>query len=237
MVIRPMDRDVIFPPGYISVTKAIEKVPPNWTAEELENGRTSSLFGGVHEPSDPDLAWGRLRHGICRGELRGFVFTGYGEIIEPDLSAWRGTAGGAVMLFGNLEFKVAEELTKGIVMFLEADLDDFLAGRTNPQEAKPSSISRPKPPPSQDEPAAMLRRTYKGRKQKYDWDGILIEAARIVYYEGRPNSQNELIDKVIDWHGRTYKGPPPKEEEIAPDASTVKPYINRFWHALRLNED
>lgn len=62
-----------------------------------------------------------------------------------------------------------------------------------------------------------------GRKAQYDWEGMLIEATRIIYSEGIPETQAEMAEKLATWFG-----------DNSPSISLIKERVSKIWRALKV---
>ena len=67
----------------------------------------------------------------------------------------------------------------------------------------------------------------RGAPPRYDWEGCMCELGAIAHDEGLPETQAELVRRVLDWFSASA-GP-----EGVPSESAVKQRVSRFWHRLR----
>ena len=74
------------------------------------------------------------------------------------------------------------------------------------------------------EPGGATTRKRGGRPVRYDWDAFWIEVCRRIYEDGRPKTQSELVDEMLDWF--MDRG----EEDI--DRSTIAKKITRLFGVL-----
>jgi hypothetical protein len=116
-------------------------VNPDWTPFEREIYRRS----GSDQPIGRYIGWYRLRQAIFRGELRAFVLTEFGEIIEPDRSAWSSKHGHKVLARGRLKIQTPNGPRSGLPLFRKSDLDDYYERKTSPRESHvlPSIVPAP----------------------------------------------------------------------------------------------
>ena len=47
-----------------------------------------------------------------------------------------------------------------------------------------------------------------GRKPKWDWDGMLVEAEKVANESGLPDVKERLVDKLVKWFDDTYGDSP-----------------------------
>lgn len=68
----------------------------------------------------------------------------------------------------------------------------------------------------------------RGAPQRFDWDSFWVEICRIVYDDGVPRTQSELVGRMIEW----FDG----NSSACPDESTIKKKLKPLWHAIKPNE-
>src|SRR5215210_5672239 len=127
--------------------------------------------------------------------LFGYVILPDGEIARIRTNFWASHIGGFIIQSDEGYLPVNTRDFTGRVVIHESDLDAFLGER-------PVEPRHPLVPSSSS--SSSLRST--GRRREFDWDGFLIEAARIIYFEGRPGSQNELIERLLHWYPDAHNG-------------------------------
>ena len=66
----------------------------------------------------------------------------------------------------------------------------------------------------------------RGAPSKYDWDDIWVELCAMIFLEGIPETQAELVQHVAAWLEAQGKR--------VPDDSTIKKKIKPLWQRLRL---
>lgn len=74
--------------------------------------------------------------------------------------------------------------------------------------------------------SARARRGGPGVPPRYDWDGFYGALARRIHEHGIPATQAELVREMVDWFEA-------RDEEQAPDESTVRRKITAVWRELR----
>jgi hypothetical protein len=67
--------------------------------------------------------------------------------------------------------------------------------------------------------------TKPGRPQQYDHHELYAEIARIIYTDGLPETQAELIRKIQDLYQQKY--------ESEPGTSTLKHMVSQIWKAIK----
>jgi hypothetical protein len=65
----------------------------------------------------------------------------------------------------------------------------------------------------------------RGAPSKYDWDDIWVELCAMIFLEGIPETQAELVQHVAAWLEAQGKR--------VPDDSTIKKKIKPLWQRLR----
>jgi hypothetical protein len=117
-----------------------------------------------------------------------------------------------------------DDLRKEGAPFIDLDhLDNALTGRSTDQ-AEPALVAE-----SAAANAVSSQKGRAGRKPEYDWIAFVLEAARIVWVDGAPNSQNDLIGKVLVWYQQEF-GKLPSE-------STAKIYISKLWKQYGVRDE
>lgn len=174
-----------------------------------------------------------LKHPLFNGKIFAYVIGDDGIIWRVPSSMWGGRPGILALEQGRLDHP--ETSVSGRVLIHRSDLDALLNGR----EIQPR-FDLPTPPsninagnysgyallaPPNSEPNSKSR---PGARATYDIEAFLTEAARIVFYEGRPETQAELRRRTCAAYVRKgYKGGEPSDE-------WAKKKIRRFWKRLDL---
>lgn len=65
----------------------------------------------------------------------------------------------------------------------------------------------------------------RGAPSKFDWDDIWVELCAMIFLDGLPETQAELVKCTAEWLERQGKR--------VPDESTIKKKIKPLWHKLR----
>jgi len=68
----------------------------------------------------------------------------------------------------------------------------------------------------------------RGAPSKYDWDDIWVELCAMIFLEGIPETQAELVQHVAAWLEAQGKR--------VPDDSTIKKKIKPLWQRLRMEQ-
>jgi hypothetical protein len=68
----------------------------------------------------------------------------------------------------------------------------------------------------------------RGAPSRYEWDDIWVELCAMIFLDGLPETQAELVQHIASW--LEAKGKP------VPDDSTIKKKIRPLWQRLRPTE-
>jgi hypothetical protein len=98
--------------------------------------------------------------------------------------------------------------------------DDLVIGLTEMQRFE-ATLALPTVVTSAD-PAPLTRR---GAPSRYDWDAFWIEVCRIIYEDGVPHTQGELVAHLLKWFANHHR--------VQPDESTIKKKIKPLWHTIQ----
>jgi hypothetical protein len=197
-------RDFV-PDGFLPLEDAIAVALAAWREREPESTA----------PGDLDAAWKRLQNNLFAGSLFAYALSDFGELTPVPERVWGGTGSTNVRVSGLLAWFNDEGTPEcGRALVRSDDLQLHLAGEPSKRRPGTSSIT---PVP----------RGRGGAPPKYDWEAFMLEAFRVVYVDGPPKTQAELIKKVSDWY-QTEIGDPP-------DAQTAKPRVRKLWVKLGLD--
>ena len=153
------------------------------------------------------------------------TLTGLHDLIGADV--WPAFKGGTAVVrrlkpskpSGFVEFRQpANEVTVTaadlVIRFAECERVATTYGLARPEMVIAHQAVEPVRPP----------RTRGGALPGYEWDRIWVRVCTRIYDEGRPETQAELVNDVLDWLA-TSGG-------ALPDASTVKKKISMLWREI-----
>jgi hypothetical protein len=173
---------------------------------------------------DLDTAgWKELLQLLGSGTLRSCVLTSEGEMAPLPAHIWLQPDAANVWLTDEIYFAVNDVISyRGRPLIRAEELHNVLTPKAT--NVAGGAIDGSAQSDVSQDPVGERR----GRKKEYDWPAIIMEAARIVFYDGVPRSQNELIDRVLTWYNNAYGE--------MPSATSTKPHISKFWKHLRFDE-
>ena len=65
----------------------------------------------------------------------------------------------------------------------------------------------------------------RGAPQQFDWDAVWVELCAVIFLDGLPSTQTELVQHIAAWLESQGKK--------VPDDSTIKKKIRPLWQRLR----
>jgi len=236
------------PEEYCTIEAAIETAVAAWYPQELgkttvtaddrqyleqnaaqkfsdrEDDRVKEIRKRFEERSRlRDQSFERLRQIMFKGTLPTYFFADSREILPFPSVSWGDDDADEARRRGAKEIvEKAGRICIGRVVIAKTELENVLAGRPAHEPTSGVGIGAS----SAAVETAEIRNT--GRKPNFDWMWVVIEAARIVYYEGPPKSRSDLIDRVLTQYGNTFGE--------APSVSSAKPHISKLWKHLTLDE-
>jgi len=235
------------PEEYCTIEAAIETAVAAWYPQEL--GKTTVTAedhqylgqNSAHKIGDPeddrvkeirkrfkersrlsDQSFDRLRQIMFKGTLPTYLFADSGEILPFPSVRWGSDDADKARRLGGKVVEKSWQNRIGRVVIAKKELENALAGR--PAHEPTSGVGIEASSAAME--TAEIRNT--GGKPNFDWNWVVMEAARIVYFDGPPKSQGDLIDRVLTQYGNTFGD--------APSVSSAKPHISKLWKHLTLDE-
>jgi hypothetical protein len=186
--------------------------------------------------SSRDMIFRYLRQTLLADMMFAYLLRNDGVIWRIPAHFWRGDSAIFAFELGRIDDPTTSLV--GRVFIYRSDFEDSLNGREiQPRFDLPilpgdalavngSGYALPAPPNSE-----IIPKSRPGRRPEYDGEAFLTEATRILYYEGRPETQAELRRRTCARYvAAGHKGGEPGED-------WAKRRISKLWNSLDLGED
>jgi hypothetical protein len=183
-------------------------IPPDYYSS------ASDAMSRARDNGDPMTALDRLRGLLIFGKLKAWSVDHHMNLSECPPDMWKDRRNNHLLTEPD-EMRVETEDRNVRIVFLTADLDKVLP--TAEEQAE-----RHRSPP---EVPVTSRHTAKhpgGAPNKYDWEGMLIEAARIMCDQKKPRNIAALRKRLREWFAD-------KTSDGGPDDKMFNAKTARFW--------
>ena len=174
----------------------------------------------------------KFRQILNAGHVSAVVLSKSGYTTPVPTHIWSGSEALKVLDLGRAQFAAgnSHETVEGLVLVPQAAFEAFLTSQNG--ESKSEASDQPMPNAIAGQPVKEPQPPGSGgggRPPKWDWDAFWVEICRIVYLDGVPSTQAEMVRKIQEWFVQ--------QVDAVPADSEIKKRVSKLFRVIREAEN